>query len=363
MPATLNFFDTYTLTAIAEEIVPQPTFFRDRYFPSGAGDLFASDKVLTEYRRGDRKLAAFVSQRAGDIPMDRRGYAIHEYQPAYIAPSRLLTLDDLRKRGFGEALYAVSTPAERAARLLLEDMTDMERRISAREEWMAAQTMINNACTMQTYIDAKTQGETLYVQFYDSATDHTYSISGTHKWDANGITFDTVRADVRAMCRKLSDRGLPAADLVLGSDCADALLAMSSFRELVDRNSGIAIGAVREQLSPYNGVVLLGVLNFGGFNLNVISVDETYVDDSDTAQKFFPATSIMVTAPGCGHMMYGQITQIDFGSTEFASHTAARVPKLVVDQDNDVRKLRLGTRPLAAPHNYCPYIYAAGVVS
>ncbi len=361
MPATLNFFDTYTLMAITEEIAPQPSFFRDRYFPTGEGDIFASDKVLTEYRKGDRKMAAFVSARVGDIPMDRRGYAIHEYEPAYIAPSRLLTMDDLRKRGFGEAIYAVATPAQRATRLILDDMADMERRISAREEWMCAQTMINNACTMQTYIDNDTQGETLYVQFFDSSSDHTYTIAAGHKWDANGITFGTVRADVRAMCRKLSDRGLPAADLVLGADAADALLAISEFRQLVDKNSGIAIGAIEEQLSAYPGVVLEGVINFGGFKLNVISVDETYVDASDQTQKFFPATSAMVTAPGCGHLMYGQITQIDYGSTDPASHAAKRVPKFVLDQDKDQRKLRLATRPLAAPKNYCPFIYAANV--
>lgn len=156
MSAELNFFDTYILMAITEEIVPRQTFFKDRYFPTGDGDIFASDKVLTEYRKGDRKMAAFVSARAGDIPMERRGYAIHEYQPAFIAPSRLLTLDDLRKRGFGEAIYANSTPAQRAARLQRDDLADMDIRITRREEWMAVQTMINNSCTMQSYIDEST---------------------------------------------------------------------------------------------------------------------------------------------------------------------------------------------------------------
>lgn len=363
MPTTLNFFDTYTLMAINEEITPRPSFFKDRYFPTGAGDIFASDKVLTEYRKGDRKIAAFISDRASDIPMDRRGYAIHEYQPARIAPSRLLTLDDLRKRGFGEAIYAVSTPAERAARLLRDDMADMEARIAAREEWMCAQVMQNNACTMQTYIDNDTQGETQYVQFYDSTSDHAYTIASAHYWDAVGIDFMTVRADIRAMCRRLTSRGLPASDLVLGSDAADALLAITEFRELIDRNSGIAIGAINEQLSAYDGITFEGVINFGGHRLNVISVDAEYIDDSNNAQKFFPAKAAMVTAPGCGHLMYGQITQMDFGSTEFTTHVGKRVPKLCVDQANDVRKLRLATRPLAAPKNYCPFIYASQAIS
>lgn len=354
----LNFFDTYVLMAIAEEIVPRRSFFKDRYFPTGAGDIIGADKVLTEYRKGDRKMAAFVSERIGDIPMDRRGYAIHEYQPAFIAPSRLLTVDDLRKRGFGEALYPGMTRAQRAARLQLDDMTDMDRRISLREEWMCAQTMINNACTMQTYTDGKTQGETLYVSFFDTAvSEHIYTVA--NKWDgASG----NVRGDVVAMCRMLSKRGLRAADLVLGTDVAECLLKDAELRELLNKTSGIIVGEIREQLTQYEGVVFMGVLNFGGFQLNVFSVDETYLDDNDREATMFPATSAMVTAPGCGHLAYGQVTQIDFGSTEFTDHAGARIPKFTLDQPNDIRKLRLASRPLAMPHNYCPYIYAANVV-
>ena len=59
--AELNFFDTYALIAISEEIVPKQTFFKDRYAPTGEGDIFKADKVLTEYRKGDRKMAAFAA--------------------------------------------------------------------------------------------------------------------------------------------------------------------------------------------------------------------------------------------------------------------------------------------------------------
>jgi hypothetical protein len=360
MPATLNFLDTYVLSAITEEIVPRKGFFKDRYFPTGAGDIFAADKVLTEYRKGDRKMAAFVSQRVGDIPIARRGYAIHEYQPAFIAPSRLLTLDELNKRGFGEALYSTSTPAQRAAALLRDDLTDMERRIALREEWMAAQVMINNACTMQTYVDAATQGETEYVQFYDSTSDHTYTIAPGYEWDtSNG----DMRGDIIAMCRMLTKRGLPAQDLILGSDTADTLLKDTELREMLKTYSGVAVGSINETLTGYEGVVFMGQLNIGGYRLNVFCVDETYVNDSNQEATMFPAKAAMVTAPGCGHFMYGQITQIDYGSADYTTHVAKRVPKLVVDQPNDIRKLRLATRPLAAPKNYCPYIYAANANS
>lgn len=355
---TINFFDNYVLQALVEEIVPRQTFFKDRYFPTGAEDIFAADKVLTEYQKGDRQMAAFVAPRVGDIAVGRTGYEIHEYQPAYIALSRNLTIDDLQKRGFGEALYPGQTPAQRAARLQLKDLSQLDARIVRREEWMAVQTMINNGCDMQEYIDANTKGEVLRVRYYDGdASEHEYSVAV--KWNDPANKFFE---DVKNMCRLLSKRGLPAADLVLGSDVADVILNMEKVQKLLDKNSGIIIGQIQQELSAYEGVVYMGTLNFGGFKLNLISVDETYVDENDAEQKYFPADSAMVTAPGCGHMMYGQITQIDFGSKDFSTYAASRVSKFVLDQDKDIRKLRLGTRPLAAPKNYCPYIYAAKVI-
>lgn len=354
----INIFDTYMLMAIAEEIVPETTFFRDRYFPTEAGDIFGSEKVLTEYRDGDRRIAAFVSRRAGDIPIERRGYKIREYEPAYIAPSRLLTLDELKKRGFGEALFSDSSEAERAAKLILEDMQDIERRIVRREEWMAAQTMINNACTVQTYIDDKTEGEKFDITFYDTAGEHTVTVSD--KWNSANGDF---MGDVRAMCRLLTKRGLRAADLVLGSDVADALLEDERVLKLLDKNSGIIVGQIEQELSKYDGVVFMGVLNFGGNRLNVFSVDETYVDENGVEQSYFPKTSAMVTAPACGHMMYGSVTQINYGSSEYTTHKGIRIPKLSVDQENDIRKLRIASRPLAAPKNKNAYIYAADVIA
>lgn len=356
MEYNIDLFSTYILMAITEEIVPQTSFFKDRYFPTGEGDIFAADKVLTEYRKGDRKMAAFVAPRAGDIPIDRRGYEVHEFQPAYVAPSRTLTIDDLKKRGFGEALYPGSTQAQRAARILLQDITDMNNRIDRREEWMCVQTMIHNACEMQEYIDSETQGELLRVKFYADTSDHLYTVA--QPWNSTGGKFFD---DVKAMCKMLSRHGMPSVDLVLGSQAADAICRIEEVKERLD-NRRMEFGGIDPRLTAYHGVATLGILNFGGFRLTLLDVSESYDNDSGIDTPYFPSTSAMVTAPGCGHLMYGQITQIDYGSTEFSTYAARRVPKLVVDQDKDIRKLRLGTRPLAAPKNYSPYIYAPNVV-
>lgn len=362
MPANvlINMLDTYTLMAIGEEIVPRTNFFRDRYFPTAEGDLFASDKVLTEYKRGSRRMAAVVSPRVGSIPVERNGYEIHEYQPAFIAPSRILTADELRKRGFGEALYSQSTPAQRAARLLLDDLRDMNELILRREEWMCAMTMIENGCTMQEYLDDKTKGDTLIVKFYDDESDHIYTPAA--KWNADGAAYADFKNDIIAACRLLSRRGLPASDMVIGADVNSWLQSNEEFQKLLDRNSGIITGLLNEQRTSYEGVTFLGQFNFGGFNLNIFCVDEEYEDEDGAAQKYFPSTSVLITAPGCGHLMYGQITQIDYGQEDYTTYVASRVPKLIVDQPNDIRKIRYGCRPLAAPKNYSPWIYMKNVI-
>ena len=359
--AELNFFDTYVLMAIHEEIVPMGTFFKDRYFPTGAADIFNADKVLTEYKKGDRKMAAFVAPRVGDIPMDRRGYEIHEYTPAYIAPSRILSLDDLKKRGFGEALYPGMDAAQRAAQIQKDDLKEMDDRIVRREEWMAVETMINNGCTMQEYIDDKTTGDVNVVNFYDGQTsEHTYTVASGKEWDTQ---YGDIFGDVKAMCKMLAYRGLPAVDLILGTDASEAIMKSQEVRERINKESGLITGAIDPKLTSYPGVAFLGTLNFNGYRLNLFEVSESYVNDNNQNTPYFPAKSALVTAPGCGHMMYGAISQIDFGATDFATHAAKRVPKFILDQPNDLRKLRLACRPLAAPQNYCPYIYAANVVS
>ena len=325
MPAELNFFDTYTLMAVQRRAVPRQTFFRDRYFGTDDGDIFNSDKVLTEYMDGDRKMAAFVGPRVGAIPMERMGYEIHEFEPAAIGVSRELSADDLTKRGFGEAIYANSSPAKRAARLVQNDLVDMDNRIIRTEEWMCAQTMLENGCTMQEMIDNQTKGEAKVVKFYNPGheNDHLYTVA--HKWSEDTGDFF---GDVPAMCRLLSKRGLRAVDLLLGAD----------------------------------GVTYGGTLNFRGYKLNLISVDETYVDTANAEQRYFPKTDALITAPACGHLMYGAITQINYGDTNHSTIAARRVPKFSIDQENDVRKMSLKTRPLAAPKNYIPWIRAKNVV-
>ena len=368
MALNVNILDTYYMAGLWEGLSPVNTFFRDRYFPTGAGDIYAADKVLVEYQDGDNAMAPFMVEGADPINVKREGYEIHDYSPLYVSQSRNLTADQLKQRGFGEAILSGSTEEERAAKLVQKDLALLERRFARTEEYLCSQVMINNGFTVNEMLDANTVGKQASVLYYDpgQGNDGAYTI-GT-AWTTS-TTWDVIVSDVRNMCRSLTRRGLPAKDLIVGQAVADVLLANSDFRELVNKMSGIVIASpISQELTKYDGVSLLGVVNFGGYNLNVIVVDEQYSDlDSSvppvpTWKNYFPAKSIMVSAPGAGHLMYAHIVHMDEGG-EIETITGKRVPDLFVDRKKKKREIILESRPLAAPQNYSPWVYAAGAVS
>jgi len=355
----LDFFSNYMLTAALEMVEPETLFFRDRYFPTEAGDIFNSDKVLVEIRKGSRKMAPFVADRIDAIPIERRGYEMHEIEPARIAVSRSLTLDDLRKRGFGEALYSNTTPAQRAARLEIEDMTEMNARINRREEWMSAQTIINNACTMQEYVDANTKGNAKYVQFYENnASEHKFTTA--NPWNGNKAA---IVGDTAAMCSMLTRWGMNPTDMIIGPDIADVFYRNDEICRLLDKNLAVNFGSIDEKII-YPGVSVLGRnINFRGHPLTIYVVSNSYEDDEGKSVPYFPSDGVAITFPKCGHTMYGRVDQMPYGSINYESVAARRVPKFFCNNEAETRGLRLQTRPLVAPRTYCPYIFAPSVVS
>lgn len=362
MSLNINILDTYYMAGLWKGLSPVNSFFRDRYFPTEAGDIYKADKVLVEYQDGDTGMAPFMVERADPINVSRQGYEIHDYAPVCIKQARNLTADDLKARGFGEAILSNSTEAERAARLVSQDLALLERRFTRTEELLCANTMINNGFSVNEMLDANTVGNVATVQYYDAVkgNDGVYTINSSYKWTAD-CGWDRIQGDVRAMCRSLTRRGLPARDLLIGQDVCDVLLKNADFRALVNKESGIIIAdPIVQELSKYEGVSFIGVVNFSGYRLNVICVDEQY-QSGGSWYNYFPAKSVMVTAPACGHLMYAHIVHMDEAGN-IQTIAGKRVPDLFVNRRQKIRELILESRPLAAPKNYSPWVYAANAV-
>lgn len=350
----LDIFKTHYLLNAINTLVPAKSFLRDRYFPTNdATDLFSTEDVLVEYKDGSKKVAPFVAPRQKGITILRGGSYMERYTPPLVAPRRVLTIDDLSRRGFGEALLSTLTPEQRQATMIMQDMDELSEMITRREELMASEILTSNKCIMKHYADdLTTPVEEKVIQFYDGQTNPAEYIPGV-KWDATGAK---IIDDIFAMIGMLSSRGLPATDLVVASDVAATIINNEDIQKQFDLRN-FNVGSYNPQ-ELTNGVSQLITLNVYGRNITVFSYDETYKDDKDDDTPIIPSGTVVLTAPGAGRCLYGAITQIEQSDGNFHTYTGRRIPKYLSDALADVRTITLSSAPLLIPNNKNPWIVA-----
>lgn len=347
-----NFFETYNLLMAIQEMDRPSSFLRDRYFPTNAAtDIFSTENVLVEFQDGSKKLAPFVAPRKGGVTILRNGYEMKQYTPPYIAPRRMMTFDDLKRRGFGEALLSNLTPEQRQRTLLLSDIDQLSKLITRREEAMAAEVMQTNGCVMKHIADDKDISDDMEVRYYTEGSNPAAYTPDT-MWNASGSPL----ADLEAMVRLLTKRGLPASDLVCSPDVADVLIRNEEIQKFLD-NRRYELGSVEPSvLAP--GAAIIARLNILGRMINIISYDESYTNDSGTDTPFINAKTCILTAPGAGRTLYGAVTQVEQSDGEFHTYTGMRVPKYLSNADGNTRTITLTSRPLLMPNNKNPFIVA-----
>lgn len=351
-----NFYDTHTLLASVQQLPPLHTFLLDRYFPTNAAtDVFATNDVLVEYKKGSKKAAPFVAPRKGGITILRDGYTMKRFTPSHIAPKRSLTIDDLNKRGFGEALYTQLTPEQRQGVLMLGDLDELRAMNMRRKEAMAASVIFNNGCIMHEYVDDFGKYEEREVLYYDGEQNPAkYTPSKT--WDTTEESGKQMINDFAAMVRMLTSRGLPATEALVAPDVADVILSNEWIIKLLDTNN-YKLGGVDPATLP-TGAVKIARLNIKGHMLDILSYEDTYTDVDDTVKSFIPAGMIAVGAPGAGRTVYGAITQVEQTDGEFHTYTGVDVPKYLSDAKANSREVQLSSAPLCMPNNENPFISA-----
>ena len=337
-----NYYDTHTLLASVRQLPPLHTFLLDRYFPTNAAsDIFATDDVLVEYKKGSKKAAPFVAPRKGGITILRDGYTMKRFTPSYIAPKRPLTIDDLRKRGFGEALYTQLTPEQRQGVIMLGDLDELRAMNLRRKEAMAAEVIFTNGCVMDEYVD-------------DENNPAIYTPSA--KWDTTEASGKQMINDVAAMGSMLTSRGLPFTEVLVAPDVADVILANEWILKLLD-NRNYQIGGVDPATLP-SGATKIARLNIKGRMIDFLSYEDTYTEVDGTVKQFIPAGKIAACAPAAGRTVYGAITQVEQSDGEFHTYTGVDVPKYLSDAQHNVRELTLSSAPLCMPNNENPFIVA-----
>lgn len=351
----INIYSTYTMLAAIKQMLPHRTFLRDRYFPTDESkDIFPTEDVLVEYKDGNKKMAPVVMPRKGGITIERAGYSTERYTPPLVAPQRPLTIDDLNKKGFGENLFSNKTPAQRQAEILGDDLADFDVMHSTREEYIAAQCMVNNGYVLKQYADEYGSGnyEEYEIRFYNEQNNPSVYTPAAD-WDAPGAN---IIGDLTTMIRMLTNKGLPATDLIVNPDIADIMVNNPTIQKLLD-NQRINIGSIAPTILP-EGAASIGKINVQGRVIEIFSYDEQYEDESGQLQYFIPNGQVILTAPAAGRALYGAVTQLEQTDGQFHTYMGTRVPKYIADSKNEVRELKVSSRPLFIPRNRNPWVTA-----
>lgn len=343
----IDLYSTRTMLAAKDLIKPQATFLRDRYFPTSEADIFDTEKVIIDFKdETDNKLAPVVLPTKGGIPVARSGYETHELTPPLVAPERVISADHLMKRMAGEPINGGMTPEQRQAYYLANDIRELDRMIDNREEYMAAEVLVNNGYTLKQYADKYGSSEyvPMPIKFYDG-NENPSIYTPSANWSEQS---KLILKDLAQMAKALKNRGLEATDLILGADAASVFLNNEEIHNLLDFRR-IELGNINPQEFA-NGATLIGKINAEGHQLNVITYDREYKNENGAYVPFIPVNKAIITAPACGRTAYGAILQIEQGDDEVTVYRARRVPHVTTNSHDGVRSLVEKSRPLVMPN-------------
>jgi hypothetical protein len=328
--ANINLYSTRTMMRAINMALPARTFLLDTFFPTY--ETTVTENVDVDYKKGKRKMAPFVAPRIGGKVMDRQGFTTKTYKVPKIAPERIITQDDIKYRALGESLYSNRTPEERARELLVSDLAELDEYITRREEWMCREVLFNGKVVMK---GEGVEQEVDY-QFTNKET-----LSTGAKW--NEGTSDPLEDLKRWRLAVIKKTGKAPNMVVMESGVVDSFLSNAQVQKLMDLQR-LNIGAIEPSVQN-EAITFIGKLPSLG--LEIYSYDEWYIDDEGLEQPMVPVGYILMGSRGMNKRMYGAVTQIEGGN--FVTIEGTRVPKSWVDDENEVRKLRLSARPLPVP--------------
>ena len=355
----------YTTAALIEAIKLKPvrhTFLRDRYFPTDPmRDMFKGPRVIVEYKDGNRLLAPCVLPRRRGLVIERAKSHVNQYIPPLLAPKRVLTSDDIEEETFAELKYGLLDPDQKEKAMLAEDLEYFSDMLDGREEYMAAEVLMNNGCALSQYAEnfSTSDSEEWEIRFYDEDTNPARYIPAA-KWDKSGAK---IYEDLKAMVRTLVSKGLAATEAVMAPDVSDVILHDEWLLKLLDTRN-VSIGSIAPLELP-SGAAHFGTINLEGRMLKLITYDETYDEITSVVKgkpvienkPYLPSGTIVVTAPASGHCMYGSVDIMGEDKVR-RRHAEKRVPKVDTDTKNEVRELTVFSRPILAPLHKNPWISA-----
>ncbi len=327
-------YSTNDLVTVVRENRIAPSFLRGRYFPTGPHDIFTTPKVFLERQSEGSPAAPFVIPYSGATLMEREGYTGEAIEPAFINPSRDMSIDQLMKKGIGETYYDTTvTPEQREQEYLADDLVYLETAIQRTQEWMCGQILTNG------YVDCAVNKEgtkKVRLKFYGDSFDNLVTFTGT--WAAYGIW-----KQISETCDAI-DAQYGNLDLILGANLVMPFMTDETILKMLDvRNANF--GTLNPGQTQPDGTGFLGQMNFGGKQVNIFTYNaKVTLFGADAATSYIdPSKYVVVPSQGFGCTKFGAITQMEEADREYHTYAAEMVPRVITDPKSNERSLEMAS--------------------
>ena len=302
-------YTTREMMEAYDQTPPVRSFLQKTFFPHE--QTHVTEKVEFDVRKGKRVMAPFVSKRKAGKVISRQGWKTNQFSTPKIAPERVLTIDDISSRAIGENIYSQKTPEEREDELLAKDLTDLEESIDRRKEWMCRQILFEGK------LDVVDEKEGLDFQI-DFGFTNIIVLGADEQWTLATVNplplFRSLRKKI------IKDTGRAPDIAIFSSDVIEDFI-MNTF-----------------------------VVKAMELDLDLYTYDEWFLNDEGEDESIIPPGTVLLGhSTGEGQIEYGLVTQME--DKKSRSYEGKLVPKVWVDENDEVKKVRLTSRPLPRPYD------------
>ena len=339
----IEYNDTISLMGVMERIKPPASFLLDTFFPQMPAPTVSS-KIMVEYKKGGRRLAPFVVKGGRGVNMARENSWIETYTPPMVAPRRVITPEDLEHRAFGENIYSVKTPAQRAAEMQARDLVELRDMIINRKNKMAADILTTGQCVIEGYAD---DGKTVVLDTVSfPGWDQKLTPTGSDTWDNAGAD---IYSQIKSMSELIQENTGQIPTLMLcGSNIEKYLIKNKSIVEwlsIPNRENLAMLALAPRFISPQ--IRRIGLLQ--SLNLEIYSYAETYTDDDGEVKPFLDPDSVIIANPGRGRQLHGAVTLLNDSGNDYNTYSGQYVPYYNGDKNSQEISLTMYSRFLLAP--------------
>lgn len=355
----IGFYDTVTQIKALELIQPMQNWLFDTFtYDKGVA---SEDEIVFDYMKHGIKAAPFVAPRVGGVVMEREGFVTNKFTFSNVAPKRVIDLDIVSQREFGEALMGTKTPSERAKRMMARDLKYMKNAIQVRRCAMAAELLNTGKITIDEFVE----GGRIVPNAKEVDFGFDNKITLTAAWDTANGDPNADMEDAEDLVRK--GLGVPAMH-VMRSETYHALINNSKFQKQLD-NRRMNLGTITPSYRNEPGLKFVGY-NASGVEMYVY--DGFYQGDKldssgnviGTEIKYFiPDGRIICAAPRLFGVFHGPITQIDRDGSDMVTYRNREVPKIIKDAKNDTISQQVRSRPMLVPDNIDSWAIIDGAIT